>query len=93
MIKKNYNIRRVGDQLSKFYFDHKNYKDLTIEKEKFEFNNMETLNSCIYYFEDCGSAQSSYASFFNKKRVITNLDFINITHQIDFFFQNRPPFI
>jgi len=87
LIKKNYKIRRIGDQLSeKFNFDHENYKDLTIEKKKFEFKQYETLNNCIYYF-GCGSAQSSYASFFNKKRVITNLDFINITHPGDFFFK------
>ena len=87
LIKKNYKIRRIGDRLSKrFSFNHENYKDLTIEKDKFEFKQYETLNNCSYYF-GCGSAQSSYASFFNKKRVITNLDFRNITRPGDFFFK------
>ena len=88
LIKKNYKIIRTGDQLSKkFDFTHKNYKDLTIEKKNFILQQYMTLSNCKYYF-GCGSAQSFYASFFNKRRVLSNLsiDYI-LTYPCDFFFK------
>ena len=45
-----------------------------------------TLSNCKYYF-GCGSAQSFYASFFNKRRVLSNLSINYITSPVDFFFK------
>ena len=88
LIQNGYCIKRVGDQLSKkFKFEDDKYFDLTRTKKNFKNKQYSAFSKCLFYF-GCGSSPSSYASFFNKSRVLTNLDINNLLNPSDFFFRS-----